>query len=546
MILSFFIITFLIISLYGYSVFLKSALTTNEKVINIYNIDILYGLFFLILTLLIIHFFIPTKYILFLFITTGSCLFLIFRSKKYYKNLNLLEPLFLIFLVIFINSSNSPVYDTQLYHHQILNWNFNYKMVMNPGLVDDRMMMTSPWQLFLSIGNFKIFDVFVAIILNFLPFYIIFAELIGFLKKKSEFERFEIFLLISVLYIFFFSLIHPFQNGIILMHLGSLGTDFAAMIFLILTIYFFLKYIFIKSNDCFRYIVILSSLTVFCRISYIPILLLPTILIFNKKLFIKELNFNFLVIFTFIVWFLRSLLNNGCFIYPAEFTCLNFDNYISKEVIQTYSNIVKSFARTAPDHTKFMDINYSINTYQWFFPWFKKYFLINSLTQIFLAVILILLIPIIIKMIKRRKLRLDYIYLCISLIFCFIVWLEAPDIRFALGLFVSIPMLLVCYLFPIERRIFKFLKLSLPILFFCLIIKNINNFQQINFNSIFPIDYNYETFETLGYSNGFKVVRNSANHGFCYDIKNICLISKNEINFSIKKNKFGYLQFFEN
>ena len=546
MLVSFLLFIILLLVLYGYSAFFKTLLTNSKLktgIIEVINMDIIFGLFFLLTILIVFHFFLPLKYLIFPIYFLGLLFFIYYNIKKVFNFINFNLILFVTFVIFFINSSNGPTYDTQLYHHQLLNWNYSYKITMNLVLVDDRMGMISPWYLFLSLGNLKFFNSLFALVFNFVPVFILISETINSFKQKLDLSK--LYIVLSSLFIIFFSLIHPFKNGIIMMHLGSLGTDFPAMIFFILIIYYFLKNFENKKNKYLRYVVILSTLTLFCRISYLPILILPLYLIFSKKFLLREIHFNILIALSFFFWFSRSLVNNGCLIFPVKFTCFGFNSYIPIDKIGQYSTVVKSFARTAPEHKKFMDLDFSINSNDWFIPWIKNYFFTSSLTQIFFVVTSIFLIPFILKIFKSKNNYFKIFILILMYILTFFLWLEAPDIRFALGLLISMPIVLISFL--ASEKYYKYfdkLKYFFIFILFVLILKNYENYSNIFEKNIYVRNYNYKNFKVVKEVNGIKVVRNSDSNGFCYNTKHICKINE-YYNFTIEKNKFGNLKFKE-
>ena len=279
MITAYILFYLLIISLYGYSALCFSFFYKKEinSKLKIQVGDILYGLFFLITILLLINFVIAIKFVAYPIFIIGIILFIIFYKKKKLDLKNFYQTLFITFIIILLNSENSPTYDTQLYHHQLLNWNYNYKIPLNLIALDNRMGMISPWQLFLSVGNFKILDSYIALLFNFIPVFLLINHTLNSTNDKNKISY--RFINISSIFILIFSLVHPFKNGIIMMHLGSLGTELPSMIFFVLTIYFFLKFLENESYKNYQHILILSILTVFCRISYLPILFLPVFIL---------------------------------------------------------------------------------------------------------------------------------------------------------------------------------------------------------------------------------------------------------------------------
>ena len=330
----YFILILIILSLYGFSYISKLIFTFHyhkkKNITIVQNIDLVYGVFFSIFLLIILHFFIPIKLISFLFFLIGFSTFIYFFFKKKFNFNNIIKFLLALFFLLYITSSHSPTYDTQLYHYQILNWNYDYKIAINLALIDDRLGMVSPWHLFLGLGNIKIYNTYVAYFLNYIPIILLILEILNIRKINLKIP--EIFLILSVSFILIFSLIHPFQNGTILMHLGSLGTDLPAALFFILSICYFLRCFYENKYYNFYLLIIYISLAILSKISYITLLILPAILILNKKHFFGKNYFSIAVFFVFFFWIIRSVLNNGCIIFPAKNTCLNLKVRLMKLV----------------------------------------------------------------------------------------------------------------------------------------------------------------------------------------------------------------------
>ncbi len=547
MITEFVFLIFFSFSLFGYTFLCKKIfhiLIYDKSKFKINNLDILFGYFLVITLLLITHFFIPIKNISLIIIIFGIFFFIQSLFKKKIYQINFVYYSLILFLLIYINSSNSPLYDTQLYHHQIINWNYNFKIANNLALVDGRLGMISPWQLLLSIGNFKFLDVKLSYLINHLPFALIFNEMMSISKKTNKFNA--MFISLCVFFILFFSIIHPFGNGTIMMNIGSLGTDVPAMIFFILAIYIFLN-ILDDHKILFQHelLIVCSILTVFCRISYLPVLLLPIYLLFQKKNFFENIKTNLFFISVIILWLFRSLINNGCLIFPAKISCLNFPNTISLSEVEKFSYIIKSFARTAPDHAKFMDLNYSVISFNWIKPWFMDYFLQQSLTFIFMILIFVTFIPCLFILFKYElKIKRHLLPVFILFFLLFLLWLQAPDIRFGLGFLISLPCLLITIVMHnftkyFEIRILKYIFISL---FIILSFKNNENLSSIISYDKFYNQYKYSNFKIISTQNEFQIVKNNNPDKFCYDVNSICIL-KNKINFSVKKNSFGYVIF---
>lgn len=534
----------------GYSYGVKKLIlffSKNEyQNIRINNLDTFFGIFAINFLVLLAHFFIPIKNISIILFLIGFIIFLKTLFAKQLYKINFLSYLVILFLILFINSSNNLIYDTQLYHQQIINLNFNYKIIFNLAITDERLGMISPWQLLLSIGNHSFFGVKSSFLINFIPISILLNQTFeSIINKKIKFS--SLFIISASFFIIFYSLIHPFGNGIIMMALGSLDTDLSAMIFFILSLYIFIKCIenYDQKNLDYELLLILCFLTIFCRINYLPIFILPIFLLLKKNFFLKKMNTNIFFSLPLILWSIRSLINNGCLIFPIKSTCFGLKDYISINEIEKFSNIIKSFARTAPEYQKFMDLNFSIYSNSWLKPWIINYFFQQSLTQIFTVLTSILIVPALYYFLKSNM-KYKYEIFVISLLFLLLLtlWLQAPDIRFGLGFIVSLP----CILFTII--IYNKIQLipknsylvSFILLLFFLSIKNISNYDFFFNKELFGKKKTDNNYTVLYQSNEFKVVKSNDPNQFCHNIKEIC-ISRNKVNFDINKTKYDYIFF---
>ena len=126
-------------------------------------------------------------------------------------------------------------------------------------------------------------------------------------------------------------------------------------------------------------------------------------------------------------------------IFPVKETCfktfwatnINQVNFLYKEI--------QSFAK---DRNNYLDFEYTLNSYDWLIPWFKNYFLTTALLQISSALILVSLIVLLLKKIKFKNSKIfnpQELCLLFSFLLCVLLWLRAPEIRFAWGLIIAIP-----------------------------------------------------------------------------------------------------------
>ena len=164
----------------GFSYILKYFI--NSKNVNIYNRDILYGLFFILFLSLLINFIFPLKYFLLPFIVIGTTSFLFCIYKKKLK-INLFIHFLIIFFMAFITYRHGDNIDSPMYHMQIIKWLSIEKVVFGLSNLELRFGINSLWFSFLSLFQFQFNEFNSIYILNFLPFSILFYEALEIKKK---------------------------------------------------------------------------------------------------------------------------------------------------------------------------------------------------------------------------------------------------------------------------------------------------------------------------------------------------------------------------
>ena len=97
-------------------------------------------------------------------------------------------------------------------------------------------------------------------------------------------------------------------------------------------------------------------------------------LYFIKKNFylFEKLNFFYYLVASY---GFKSFLSSGCLIFPISFTCIPVSWSQDLIEVKSYANIVQSFARDTPLRLNFTNFDYTLNSWQWFVPWIKEYFL---------------------------------------------------------------------------------------------------------------------------------------------------------------------------
>ena len=271
----------IVLVIIGFSYIFKCFLGERDKKIN--NLDLLYGLFILIFLSLFLNFILPLKIIFFPIILIGLSSFIICFNKKLI-NLNLSTYFIIIFIFIFIIYLHGENEDSPMYHLQIIKWIYNYKITLGLTNLEIRLGDNSLWFNFLSLFQFKFNDFNSIHTLNVIPFSILIYEI---MKPKKNISY--LFLNLALSFLFFFSFLHPFRNGIILNHLHNPEVDTIGMIFFIMSFYLTLKCFDERKKNIFNFLLLSSLICLLTKISYIGVILFPiaVLILFLEKIYKK-------------------------------------------------------------------------------------------------------------------------------------------------------------------------------------------------------------------------------------------------------------------
>ncbi len=532
------IITAIII---GYSFIFKLIISENKNV-KIYNLDFIYGIFFITLILILANYFIPISVVKVPLAFLGLILFLYgFFKKKIAIDYVYFSFFLLIFSVFTYYNSNNV--DSPVYHIQTINWIHNYKITFGLAILDWHYALNSIWHILLAGLSLQYKDFNSIYVIAYIPFSFIFAESIK-IKSSKELSHLTLFLCTS--FLFFFSIIHPYKNGIIFNHLGNPEVDTVGMVFFIAASFIFIRYIETKNKDYFYLLVISSVICPMLKLTYIGALIYPLIASYYHKQLNIMLFFNKISIFSFflfVFWSLRNLILSSCFLFPIKSTCVNFSWSLSDNQVLFYLNQTKSFARDTTLRSRYTEFDYTIYSYDWILPWFKDYFVndafLNITISIFiLSFFLIFLIKLISKNQFNSKTKFFLITTVIFYIINFYIWFQAPEIRFGWGILLFFPCALLAMML-IEINLFKipfskYIASSLIILSIILVNKNLNNFKFLDLIKPFGKNFDYSQIIKLIEVNNFKIYQSL--NWQCADFRGIC-INKPKKHYFIEKRK---------
>jgi len=523
----------ILLTIIGFSYILKYFI--NSKNVNIYNRDVLYGLFFIFFLSLLINFVFPLKYFLLPFIVVGATGFLLCIYKKRLK-INLFIHFLILFFMAFITYRHGDNIDSPMYHMQIIKWLSLEKVVFGLSNLELRFGINSLWFSFLSLFQFQLNEFNSIYILNFLPFSILFYEALETKKKNFSY----IFLTLSISFLIFFSYLHPFANGIILNHLHNPEIDTVAMVFFIYCFYLFLKFQEEKNIDNFRLIVLSAIICFYTKISYMAVLVFPILVtIMHYKMDLKKIlinKLNLLILSSGVFWSLKSFINSGCLVFPVKLTCFNTSWSPDVNKIDKYSKIVKSFARDTRERLRYTDFEHTIYSFDWFVPWFKDYAVNTAMLKISALIIIISIFFIFFSYLLKLNQNIDidkrknYLLCLLALFLNLAVWFQAPEIRFGWGTIIAT----ACFFLSIslfynkyfERLSIKNIKFLTILIFGLIIYDNQQNLKIEKIITPYGKNFVYSKITKFANYNGFDFY--VSNNWMCYDFKQICVNSIEE------------------
>ena len=423
------------VSIAGFGSFFSTKPKSN------FFLEIFLGFIIISLIITIIHFFFKINLLIaFLIFSFGLLIFFIKKKLSFLKIFKIERIYYLIIILLLI-----PIFISQKYHEDFGYYHLPYalsfieeKIIFGFANIDKPYVYNSIWLNLYSIFflNDKNFDFLT------LPSFLLFLSFILFsfnqLFLNNEKKSSDYFLLITLFYF-----ILKFTR------ISEFGVDLPAVIFSILTIYFFLRFSETNLKDergeYFFLITIFSIFSILIKLSTIPIIFL-TIYLYLKyfrdlKFYIFKLKFSF-IYFLSITFFIQQFIYTGCIFFPNDFTCLNVswfnrDNIdLSRELELTN----KSYS-IAKDY--FTPEEYLKNL-NWFSFWLKR-----SIIEISEHLLTIILPIILFLYFHKNKINQNYALkdksgLYIFFIFGLLFWLNySPVYRFAIHLFITLIFILI-------------------------------------------------------------------------------------------------------
>jgi len=418
------------LSLIGYG----SLLSLNEDK-NLF-LDIFLGFIIVSLLVTLIHFFFKINPIISILILIFGLILLIKNSYLNYSALFKKRNLtYLLVILLFL-----PMYISQKYHEDFGYYHLPYALA----LIEEKIIF--------GFANIDIPFVYNSLWLNLKPLFFLENKNFDFLTLPS-FLLFISFILFSTNEVLnkkyirnsdYFLVVVTFYFILKFTRISEFGVDFPAIIFSVLSIYYFIKFSetkeISKKISFFYFNFIFSVFSILIKLSTAPILLLTIYVYFlnfkDLKFIIFKLKF-LVIYFLCFTFFTQQFIYTGCFLFPTNYSCLNVSwfniDHLSLSKQLELINKSYSIARDIYSPEEYL------NNFNWFSFWIKR----SSLEIFEHLMTMILPVLILIPFLKKEKKEIFFfqkkMVLFIFVILSLIFWLNfSPVFRFAIYIFVTL------------------------------------------------------------------------------------------------------------
>ena len=340
--------------------------------------------------------------------------------------------------------------------------------------------------LYLPLIEYYLFHIGPFYILIFFNFIIV-KSLIN--KSKSNFNYLT----------HYYSLISLIFVNVVFYRLGEHGTDRSAQILLVLIFLIFLEILSINNQkklllSYVSLIVILISLAASMKAIYYLYFLLIPIIFFKKKIFLEILNKqNFTIISIIFVSIILNLsiyyFNTGCFLYPAEQTCiLKPDWSIPKEEVKLMSTHYEWWAKGGggPGYAYDLKKEDYIKNFTWFHNWIDRHFfnkVLDTLLGIIFICLLVFLVFFYFRVQKKINVKYNYSLVYLILFIFFLEWfLNHPSMRYGGFVLIGLPIIIFSSSMIARYEILKknIYKLTIFFIILSLMVFNVRNIIRID------------------------------------------------------------------
>ena len=438
-------------SIIGYGTMITRNLKTN------FCEDFFFGLIIVSFIVTVFHFFFKVNFLLnILLFLSGLVLFFKSAHFVYIKNLKNIDLKYLIIIVLLL-----PIYISQKYHEDFGYYHLPYaltfleeKIIFGLANIDNSYVYNSIWLNLTSIFFLKDKNFDFLTLPSFILFLIFIIFLFKNLNKKKIIKISDYYLLIVLFYF-----ILKFTR------ISEFGVDIPAIIFSILSIYYFIKYFdtekISEKKIIFFHNLAFAIFSILIKFSTAPIMVLTFYLYLKnfKDLKFYIFNYKFLIIYLlFIVFFVQQFIYTGCFFFPTSITCLDVSWFN-----QDHINLSKKIELTNKSYSMARDIytpEEYLTNFNWFHHWIKRNY-VEVLEHLTTMILPILTFIFFLKRKEGKRLiskekKIIYFFIFTNLIF----WLNfSPVYRFGAHIFITLSFIVVFDLLTYKefsRKIFIF------------------------------------------------------------------------------------------
>ena len=444
-----------------------------------------------------------------------------------------------------------PIYISQKFHEDfgyyhlpyVINFT-NEKIIFGLGNINYAFVHNSIWLNILPIFNLKN-NFNYLMIPTFLVYSIFVIFSINEILKNKNIKISSLFLVITIFYF-----ILKFTR------ISEFGNDLPALVFAILSIYFFFKFLenidLKKKKKIFFLNLCFAIFAILIKFSVIPIIFLSLYLFIDKfKLLRGEIfKIKYLIIYLLIiVYFLQQFIYTGCLVFPSNFTCFNL-SWFNEGFIELSSKLELTNKSYSAYKNLYSEENY-LKNFNWLIPWFKRNFL--EIAEHILTIILPVILFIFFNKKKQNALTIDkkeIIIFTFFVILGFFFWLKfSPVFRFGIIYFLCLFLLFFVFFYKkknFSKKVFIYFISIFLIFNFTKNILRIKNEKNIFFGlkiikNEFKINENAKS-DYIKINMPNDKLNAQMGHGWqgrlCWDINFIC--SRNPIIVD-KEKKFNYL-----
>ena len=417
----------------------------------------------------------------------------IFFCSNFFKNNNAKEYKVLFFLSLFllIGAYVFKNHDDFSYYHLTYSLNLSENsFIVGTGNFSHGFRTFSSLfyyhsTLLFPLIDFHLFHIGPFYILLFFN-YIIISKLLNYIKTDTQ------------NYILYFSLLSLLFVNIVFYRIGEHGTDRSSQILLVLIFLLFIEILSIEKKKiiltylCLMGIIITLAASI--KAIYYLYFILLLIILFKKKLFyqlLKKKN-SIILLLIFISIGLNTAvyyLNTGCFLYPAEITCLfEKDWSIPKEEVKLMSTHYEWWAKAggAPGYAHELEKHEYIKNFVWLENWIDKHFF-NKVFDTLVGTMVLCFIVVISFFFYRHKQLNSYsknnkIVYFLLLIFLIEWFLNHPSMRYGGFILIGLPLIIfsssIIAKFSYPKK--KIYNLTIFFIILSIIIFNLRNIIRIN------------------------------------------------------------------